>query len=453
MVTATIFALATTVAAATLSGCNGPQRSEDIVHIENLFPSHGLTDPHVWIEGDRIYLVGGHDQSWLTDDTWKMDRWEIWSSDNLRDWRHESNILPQQTYIGNQPNCWAGDIVGRAGRYYWYFSNRNQDTGVMVSERIDSGYVDALGEPLLPKGIIKGHPYDPEIFVEDDNYYIIFASGKYHISKLNEDMISLEEEPKQIIIENNDGNAVAAQDKSCTFKRDNIYYLVWGSNYATSDNIYGPYLYRGRFLAGGHSSVFEWKGQWYVVQENKDISLFYRGISLKPLHFDDCGLVIIPEDDFDYPGIGRNYDFAHNQMGWRTTAGQPLNWNEEAQTLSGTLSASPTTIQSAVWLLNDCKKLSQVRITLKNHSNAKQAKISIASYTPQKGKRFWETPDIDWSEQWSKSFTLKGSSEGFIEYTIDIETDKLHSFLKAIQIEPASDQENGMWEISKIIIE
>ena len=164
----------------------------------NLFPGYGFTDPHVWEENGRLYLFMGHDESWKTNDTWRMNRWEIWSSDNLRDWTYENKILPTATYIGDNPNCWAGDIVERNGKYYWYFSNRNTNTGVTVADKITGDYKDPLGKPLLPEGIVKSHPYDPEIFVENGKYYIIFGAGTYFIAELGDDMISLKTKPKNI---------------------------------------------------------------------------------------------------------------------------------------------------------------------------------------------------------------------------------------------------------------
>lgn len=53
--------------------------------------------------------------------------------------------------------------------------------------------------------------------------------------------------------------------------RDGIYYLSWGTDYATSTNIYGPYQSVGRTGQGfglgpfAHGSFFEWKGQLYHV--------------------------------------------------------------------------------------------------------------------------------------------------------------------------------------------
>lgn len=150
------------------------------VDIPNLFPKRGLTDPHCIIDNGRLYLFGGHDNSWDTENTWVMDRWEIWSTANLKDWKLESKILPSETYIGDNPNCWAGDIIKKGDKYYWYFSNRNINTGVMVSDSPSGKFKDALGKPLLPEGIIDGHPYDPEIYEENGVYTMFFASGHYY---------------------------------------------------------------------------------------------------------------------------------------------------------------------------------------------------------------------------------------------------------------------------------
>ncbi len=433
------------------TGLSAKDESKGTMFVDNLFPSHGLTDPHVWIEDGRVYLFGGHDESWNTDDTWRMNRWEIWSSDNLIDWRFENKILPTQTYIGDQPNCWAGDIAKRDGKYYWYFSNKSTNTGVCVADEITGDYKDALGKPLLDKSLIeKGHPYDPEIFIENGEYYIIFGSGVYHIAKLNRDMISLVEKPTMIDIKDAYGKAVYTADKSAMFKRNGIYYLVWGDKYATSDNLYGPYLYRGDFLAGGHNSIFEWDSDWYVVQENKDISLFYRGISLKRLTFDDEGLVIVPEDDMDYPGDGRSYDYEVGQMGWRALEGTTLEWSRRNKSLVGNISGNAS-IQSAMWLVRDTDSYSKIKLRMKNPSNAKAAKVYVSTITP-KGK-FWADPNIDWDKEQSYTIELEPRSKGSVEYEVFIPKGTLEPMLKALRIDPAVGIEKGKWEIEYFSID
>ena len=58
-------------------------------------------------------------------------------------------------------HCWAGDIAQRNGRYFWFFSKGNQETGVMAASAPEGPYSDVLGGPLL-------NPFDPSVFVEDD---------------------------------------------------------------------------------------------------------------------------------------------------------------------------------------------------------------------------------------------------------------------------------------------
>lgn len=417
----------------------------------NLFPGHGLTDGHTWVENGRLYVIGGHDESWFTNNTWKMDRWEIWSTDNLQDWRYENKIEPIDTYIGDNPNCWAGDIVERDGKYYWYFSNRSTDTGVAVSDSITGTYVDLLQKPLLPSDIISGNPYDPEIVVEDGRYYIIFAAGTYYIAELGDDMMSLKSEPKPISVVDEQGKRVGTQDKSSLFKRDGLFYLVWGENYATSDKLDGPYLYKGEFMKGGHTSIFEWYGQWYVIQENKDLGLFFRGLALKPIYFARNGDIIVPTSDIDYPGGRYKWDFNLNEMGWREISGTNLVWNKRDKSISGEISGNAV-IESVTWIMGETEKLSKLTVRLKNNSCAEKMRISIATYNPTKG-RFWEEYQIDWDNEFSSVVDLGSSSKGFVEYQIDIPKGALRKNLKAVSVEPAIGAEQGTWEISSIILE
>ncbi|MRT91971.1 family 43 glycosylhydrolase [Ancylomarina sp. 16SWW S1-10-2] len=418
------------------------------IEIPNVFPQEGLTDAHTIIANGRLYLFGGHDQSWDTDDTWRMDRWEIRSTDNLIDWKKEGVILPTETYIGDLPNCWAGDITERNGKYYWYFSNRNISTGVMVANSPIGPFTDALGKPLLPNGIIgKGHPYDPEIFEENGVYTMFFGAGHYYSVILGDDMISLAEKPQPVIVTTKDGKDKWTADKSTVFKRNDIYYLAWGANYAMSKQLRGPYIYEGDFLAGGHNNVFQWNGQWYVVTENKDISLFYRGVSLKPLFFNEDGTIDVPDDDADYPNIGRDWTFKHSKMGWNSLSGGTLDW--KVGSVSGNIEGH-TVIESSNWLITDLTKCKHLVLQLKNNSRSTQARISLALFNPKKGK-YWSNPEIDWSQETQYDLDISSNDTDFKEYQIDLSQNmNLKSSLKRIRIEPALGVNTGSWEIKYI---
>ncbi|MGQ1909101.1 hypothetical protein ACT3CE_04880 [Marinifilum sp. RC60d5] len=47
---------------------------------------------------------------------------------------------------------------------------------------------------------IPGHPYESEIFIENEMYTICFGVGQYYMATLAKDMMSLETEPKPILI-------------------------------------------------------------------------------------------------------------------------------------------------------------------------------------------------------------------------------------------------------------
>ena len=431
--------------------CRAPQAKEDIVKVDLIVPEHGMADPHAWVENDTLFVICGHDESWEGKGSFRMDRWEIWSSADLKNWDFHRSILPTQTYIGDQPNCWAGDVCERNGKYYWFFSNRNLNTGVMVADEITGVYRDLLGEPLLPKGIVPVHPYDPEVFIEDGVYTICFGAGTYYMATLAEDMKSLSSEPRAILVQDQEGNALKTEDKASLFKRNDWYYLVYGSRYAMAKNLYGPYTFQGPFLKGGHTSFFNWKGQWYVLQENHDISAFFRGASLKPVFFNEDETIHIPDDDRMYPGPGREWDFERSTMGWQALHGTRI--EREKGTLGGNLHGSGATIVSAPWLYTDLRECDSVRITLRNLSDAKELKLAI--FSRDKGPGFWRsfTDPVDWPSQKWVSVSISSRDSAFKSYTLALDTlGPLGERLMQLALQPASQAREGRWEIDKITV-
>jgi len=424
----------------------------DIVKVDVIVPEHGMADPHAWVENDRVYIICGHDKSWDPQSSFSMDRWEIWSSSDLINWEFHRKILPSQTYIGDKPNCWAGDICERDGKYYWFFSNRNIDTGVMVADKITGEYKDLLGKPLLPKGIVPVHPYDPEIFIEDDEYTICFGAGTYYMATLAKDMRSLSTEPKPVLVLNKDGEIMGVGDKSTLFKRKGWYYLVWGTKYAMSKNLYGPYNFKGPFLNGGHTSFFDWKGQKYVLQENHDISAFYRGASLKPVNFNTDGTIIIPKEDKWYPGPGRPFEFKSSTMGWKALSGTSLDFDDGK--IKGILNEKNAIIRSAPWLYTDTRRCSEIEIRIKNSTDSEELKLAIYS-RQEKTKDFWRinTEPIDWTKKQWVSIPISKNDSEFKFYTIKLsEFSDVKNRIMQVALQPASNASKGSWEIEEIII-
>ncbi len=418
-----------------------------------LIPDRGMADPHVWIEDKTLYMMCGHDKSWEPVNTWVMDRWELWSTKDLLNWRYEYSIYPTDTYIGDQPNCWAGDICERGGKYYWFFSNRNLNSGVVVADKITGPYRDLLGKPLLTRDMAKTSPYDPEIYIENGEYHICFGAGVYYMARLAEDMKSLIDTPRAIRLNDKDGKHMGIGDKPTLFKRGEWYYLISGGRYAMSKELYGPYDFIGGFGSGGHNSFFEWEGQWYVVHETSDTNFFFRGVGLQPIYFREDGTMHTAKTRASHPGAGRDFTFTSSQMGWHIEEeGSTFAWNKEGY-IEGKISQEGASVSSAIFLmcnLNTNKKLS---FKLKNESAAKSLRISLASYEPV---RFaWNEYPIksDWSAHPSVEIPVEPKSKEWREYSVDVSQFKGHKqTLMQIKIEPAVGVKSGKWSLDDIIL-
>ena len=258
------------------------------LHAQNpLIPNQGVNDPHIRIFEDKAYLYATHDRS--KDNTrFAMDNWWIWSSEDLVSWKLESILKPEDTYIGKTfDQCWATDAAYRNGTYYWYFSEGNRQAGVVVGESPAGPWTDPLGKPLLDSALTPTDEYDMTVFQDIDGvFYILFGVWEYYMARLNEDMISLAEEPRKVVIHNPVGpyGEGSTDDKPFLHTYQGRYYLSWGAFYAVSETVYGPYEYVGTLmneqsfapgyaaptwphgpLQGRHGSFFEWHGQWYVA--------------------------------------------------------------------------------------------------------------------------------------------------------------------------------------------
>ncbi|MEN8825422.1 MAG: family 43 glycosylhydrolase [Wenyingzhuangia sp.] len=257
-----------------------------------IVPNQGLNDPHVHIFKDTAYVYASHDKS-IDNKRFIMEDWWVWSSPDLVNWTYQNTLKPEQTYIGKPfEGCWATDVASRNGKYYWYFSEKNRQAGVVVGNTPTGPWKDLLGKPLLSEELTPTDEYDMVLFEEDGEHYIIFGVWDYYIAKLNDDMISLAESPKKIEILNPRGPynqdglnpERPTDDKPFVHKYKDKYYLSWGCFYAMSDYLYGPYKYKGTvitqesfaegydaptwpngFLQGRHGSFFEWHNQWYYA--------------------------------------------------------------------------------------------------------------------------------------------------------------------------------------------
>lgn len=283
-----------------------------------IVPNQGLNDPHIHIFKDTAYVYASHDKA-IDNKAFVMEDWWIWSSPDLVNWTKRSVLNPKDTYIGNDfKSCWATDVGFKNGKYYWYFSESNQQTGVVVGNSPVGPWKEPLGKPLLTSDLTPTDEYDMAIFEDNGSHYIIFGVWDYYIAKLNDDMISLAEKPRKIQINspkgpyNLDGKNVEkpTDDKPFVHKFNGKFYLSWGCFYAMADNVYGPYDYKDSiinkdsfakgydaptwptgFLQGRHGSFFEWHNQWYFAycDMSQTGNRYFRDTFISYIHYKENG--------------------------------------------------------------------------------------------------------------------------------------------------------------------
>ncbi len=450
------------MASALACGCAAPSTSlnahpeipgynPNAVYVSSIAPDRGLADPHTVIVNDTLYAICGHDLSWDTTDACVMDRWEIWATTNLTEWSHMGDILPEQNYMGDVDDCFAGDIVHRGDTFYWYFSNRTKDTGVMTAPHPAGPWSDALGEPLIPERLAPTSSYDPDVWEEDGEYTIFWGAGRYFCATLGDDLISLASEPQEVLILENGENRWHG-DKPHIFKRNGWYYLSWGDFYAMSKQLKGPYEFKGEITNGGHGTMFTWDEQIYYIQENHETNAYYRGVQLQPLYFNEDGTVYIPEHNLEYPLPERHYDFKHSTMGWSAKQGTDL--QRQGETISGSVSEKGALIASVPHIHTPIHLCNQIKIRIKNSSAAKCLRVALYTYDFDRGFTKINPNVVDWTTQEWVTIPMEASSDEWQELEIPISAfESCQKNLYQIAIQPIADVTEGCWEIDDIKFE
>ncbi|WP_127506426.1 family 43 glycosylhydrolase [Paenibacillus humicus] len=261
---------------------------------------------HAWGDG-RIYVYASHDMDPARGCD-LMDRYHVFSSDDMVNWIDEGEILRSEDVSWGRPEggfMWAPDAACKDGIYYFYYPHPSgsqwNDTwriGVATSSEpargfVDRGYIEGLGGFAM---------IDPCVFTDGDgrSYMYYGGGGKCQGGQLGEDMMSI-----QGAMADMEG-LEDFHEAAWVFKREGIYYLTYADNlhdnnrmhYATSRHPLGPWTYGGIFLeptgcSTTHGSVAEFKGQWYLFYHNQAISGEgnLRSMCIDELRFEEDGSI------------------------------------------------------------------------------------------------------------------------------------------------------------------
>lgn len=283
-----------------------------------LFPSDYMADPSVHVFNDKLYIYPSHD--WDSGAAFDDDGGHFEMKDyhalTLTDIENEEatdcgKILDLQDIPWAGRQLWDNDVVEKDGKYYLIFSAKDKNDvfhlGVAVADRPEGPF-----KPLADH--IRGsYSIDPCVFKDDDgSIYVYFgglwggqlqrykdnkAMGKEYLPegdepalpsrvvKMTDDVLQFAEEPKPVLVVDENGKPLAASDPHRFFeaswmhKFNGKYYFSYSTGdshllcYAVGDNPYGPFTYKGVVLEPvvgwtTHHSIVEYKGKWYLFHHD-----------------------------------------------------------------------------------------------------------------------------------------------------------------------------------------
>ncbi len=284
-----------------------------------LVPGDYMADPAVHVFNGKLYIYPSHDwESGIPEndngDHFNMKDYHVFSMDEVENGEVTDHGVVLSTenipWAGRQ--LWDSDVAFRNGKYYMYFPLKDQNDifriGVAISDKPEG--------PFIPQeNPMKGsYSIDPCIWPDrDGNYYMYFGGlwggqlQRYRNNKalecailpegdeqalcpkvvrLREDMLEFAEEPRDLVILDENGNPMTAGDTERRFFEaswmhfyNGKYYFTYSTGdthlicYATGDNPYGPFTYQGVILTPvvgwtTHHSIVEYKGKWYLFHHD-----------------------------------------------------------------------------------------------------------------------------------------------------------------------------------------
>lgn len=297
------------------------ERAAQLKGISSPLVTHVYTaDPSAHVFNDTLYIYPSHDietDEPMNDDGdhFAMRDYHVFSLTRANGKIEDHGVaLDIDDVPWASKQMWAPDAAEKDGKYYLYFPARDQD-GIF---RIGVASGDQPYGPFkAEENYIQGtYSIDPAVYNDDGQYYLYFGGiwggqlqcwnkGEFteerypadnqvaikpRVGKLNTDMVTLAETPREISLLDENGEEILAGDKERRFfegpwlhKFNDTYYFSYSTGdthkivYATSDNPYGPFTYQGVVLNPvlgwtTHHSIAEYKGKWYLFYHDSSLS-------------------------------------------------------------------------------------------------------------------------------------------------------------------------------------
>lgn len=218
---------------------------------------------------------------------WGGYYFKAFSSPDLINWTDEGVILDLKSDVEwSDGNAWAPCIIKKNGKYYYYFSANTDNyvkdvgkaVGVAVCDTPSGKFKDPLNHPIVYNTMIvedefgdkkemnyPGQVIDPAVFTDPESgrSYLYWGNGTMWVCELNDDMISLKGEPKNITPEN-------FREGTHVFYRKGIYYFTWAEDDTRSKN----YHVRWGYSSSPTGPII---GNEVMLEKNESVGIFATG--------------------------------------------------------------------------------------------------------------------------------------------------------------------------------
>ncbi|OJI96965.1 hypothetical protein ASPVEDRAFT_36361 [Aspergillus versicolor CBS 583.65] len=283
-------------------------------------------DPAPLIHNNRFYLFTGHDEDAST--TFNMLDWRLFSSSDMANWQHHRSPMSLDTFSWATTQAWAGQVIPRNDKFYFYVPVRHGETdsmviGVGVSDTLEGPYEDAIGSPLLGNNEI-----DPTVFIDDDGQaYLYWGNPNLWYVKLNEDMVSYSGEITQVDLttegfgtrpEPTEERPTAFEEAPWLYKRDGLYYMVYAGSsccpeniqYSTGPSATGPWSYGGVVMESAstsstnHPGIVDYGNVSYFAYHNGELpggGSFTRSVAVESFEYNEDGSIPVLQMTEDGP--------------------------------------------------------------------------------------------------------------------------------------------------------
>jgi hypothetical protein len=300
-------------------------------------------DPSAHVFDNTIYIYPSHDIETGSPendngDHFDMKDYHVLSMKSVGDSVKDNGVaLDIKDVPWAKRQMWAPDAAFSNGKYYLYFPAKDKNDVFRIGVAVSSSPVGPFKAEANP--IAGSFSIDPAVFTDSDgNHYMYFGgiwggqlqrwrTGKYDslgkepgasepaisakVAKLNADMISFAESPRDVVILDEKGNPLLAGDNKRRFfeaswmhKHNGKYYFSYSTgdthfiSYAVGDSPYGPFTYKGVILNPvqgwtNHQSIVEMDGKTWLFYHDTELSgkTHLRNIKVTELKYRPDGTI------------------------------------------------------------------------------------------------------------------------------------------------------------------